>query len=145
MDQDIFERIEQPNYSAMVNLASGYKQFVKAIQKMDDCELLLKLASISPDTCRAISTRLDQVCARPIDEEHENPWDAALATYLWVLSKTDAPLATTGAERLRSCRNCWWSQRLAEEIRESIGHACPSTLDKDAASAFCPKAHISSV
>jgi hypothetical protein len=104
MDTGIFDQIEHSDYSAIVNLASGYKQFVKAIQSMDACKVLQGLASHSVDNCRAISTRLDQVCVRSIDDRYETPWDAALATYLWVLWKTDVQLAVNGAERIRSCR-----------------------------------------
>jgi len=138
MDEGIFERIEHPQYSAMVNLASSYKQFVHALQMMPEATSLMNLANISAEYREAVLTRLDQVCRRKIEERYENPWDAALATYLWVLLNTDTQRADNGVNRVRSCPNCWWSKKLADEAKERVSPAMPLTAVASAGGVASP-------
>jgi hypothetical protein len=139
MIERAFEQIESREYATAVNLASDYKQFLRAMRVNTQCQFLLRLTSISPENRNAVLTRLNELCQRPIDEEFENPWDAALATYLWVLSNIDLHLTAVAVNRVLSCRNCWWSKKLAEQLQDSIGRSEPLTFNAGANTGYFQK------
>jgi len=112
---ELFEAIEGHRFSAVVNVASDLSHFLQAIASTPEFRKLL--ASLSaPDARAGVLERLLQVAAREIDPAYENPWDAALTAYLYLIWRTDKRQALIAANRVLSCANCWWSQKLAQEL-----------------------------
>lgn len=114
MDQ-LFEAIESHRFSAVVNVASDFNHFLQALASTPEFRNLLVSPS-APDARARVLERLLEVAAREIDPAYENPWDAALAAYLYRIWRTDKSQALIAANRVLSCANCWWSQKLAQEL-----------------------------
>jgi len=112
---ELFEAIEGHRFSAAVNAASDLNHFLQAVDSTPEFRKLLVLLPASDARAR-VQERLLEVAATKIDRAYENPWDAALTAYLYLLWKTDKRQALIAANRLLSCVNCWWSQKLAQEL-----------------------------
>ncbi|MFI5455642.1 MAG: hypothetical protein ACHRXM_09340 [Isosphaerales bacterium] len=130
---ELSETIESHRFSAFVNVASDFDHFLQSLASMPETRGLL-IHLTAPSARRIVLERLRAVTVRDIDPEYENPWDVALATYLWVLWTTDASLAALGREHVLSSRNCWWSRKLAESLSQAIpstsAHACTTYYNK---------------
>ena len=57
-----------------------------------------------------------QLAGKEFDTAYENPWDTALAAYLWLLNATEAQRAALAATRVRDCPHCWWAKQVAEQV-----------------------------
>ncbi|MGO9923934.1 MAG: hypothetical protein ACLQIB_55710 [Isosphaeraceae bacterium] len=115
---ELLEAIEGHRFSAVVNVASDLNHFLQALASTPEFRKLLGLLS-APDTREKVLERLLEVAAREIDRAYENPWDAALTAYLYLIWRTDKRQALVAANRILSCANCWWSQKLAQELAAS--------------------------
>jgi len=67
--------------------------------------------------------RVLALSALPAEGEFESEGDAALATYLWLLSQHRRDFAQTVAESLRDRRQFFWARKLAGELRLPDGSA----------------------
>jgi hypothetical protein len=113
MDQQLLTRIESPTISAMVNVVSGFKQFVRAIAALPETKQLVKQVR-SEDDVRRLIQRIIELSAATHDENYEHPNDTALAIYLWVLNVTQPAAARAVTPVVRECHGCWWAPRLAD-------------------------------
>jgi hypothetical protein len=118
MTTDLFERIESHQFSALVNVASGFKQFVKAVNTQDEVQRL-RDAAMSPAASAAISARVEHLVEQISDTSFENPRDVALAVYLLALRGSHAPSLFPAAQRVLALPNCWWARQIADEILSS--------------------------
>jgi hypothetical protein len=99
-----------------VNVVSGDDQFITAISGLDETQRL-SAAMRDADGSVKVLLRIYEITERPIDERYENPWDVALAIYIWLLSQRHPSFAWLAAKRIAGCRNCWWARRVGEKIR----------------------------
>src|SRR5262249_40792507 len=97
MAPDLFAAVEGPPLSAHLNVASGFPQFLRALESRPEVQALLKHLRTREDTVDLLLRVLDLVSA-PSDPQYEHPHDVALAAYLWVLSVSDPSSAKVAAE-----------------------------------------------
>ncbi len=112
---ELLEAIEGHRFSAVVNVASDLNHFLQALASTPEFRKLLVLLSARDDRARVLE-RLLEVAARAVEPAYENPWDAALTAYLYLIWRTDKRQALIAANRVLSCANCWWSEKLAQEL-----------------------------
>jgi hypothetical protein len=114
----VIERIEGHDLSAMVNLASDFRTFVRILGSQPEV-LALAGAMSSEQTTREVFTRAIELAEALTDDTYEHPADAALAAYLWLLSTRDQKLCETVAETVLACKQCWWARKVAERVRDA--------------------------
>ncbi len=115
MQDTVFEKLESDQFAAAMNVVSGMRQFVRGLASAPEVQELLA-STRSRDDSLVIAERFNQVAARQADPDHENPWDVALAAYLWILDRVDPPQASLCAAQALMSSNGWWSRKLAETI-----------------------------
>jgi hypothetical protein len=57
-----------------------------------------------------------RLARRRIDPRYANPWDVALAVYVWALDLKDSPLRIMGAGAAIETLGAWWARKVAEEV-----------------------------
>jgi hypothetical protein len=114
--EELFSAIESHRFSALVNVASNLKTFLRALDAQPEVRSLAG-AMASPEVRSAVLARVAELAAKDFDQGYENPWDSALAAYLWLLSTADPEMAAAAAARIRACSRCWWANKVAEKAQ----------------------------
>jgi hypothetical protein len=115
MNPDRFAVIESPTFSAQVNVASGYNQFLRGLTSATEVRELLAEVKAEDDV-QQVFTRLQEILGNPQDPAYENPYDIAVVAYLWVLRMTNPRLAHDAAERVLAQAGFWWGRKFAEKL-----------------------------
>ncbi|MCI0459535.1 MAG: hypothetical protein L0Z62_21510 [Gemmataceae bacterium] len=116
---EAMEQIESPRFSALVNLASNLRTFLRIVADQPEVQALA-LAMLTPEGIAAVVGRFTALVAQPGEEGYEHPGDAALAAYLWLLGQRDPEQAERAAVALAGAGRCWWARKVAESVhRES--------------------------
>jgi len=113
--EELFSAIESHRFAALVNVASNLKTFLRALDAQPDIRQLAA-AMASLEVRSAVLARLIELAGKDFDQACENPWDSALAAYLWLLSTADPQMGALAAARIRGCPRCWWAKKVAEKI-----------------------------
>lgn len=108
-------QIESPRFSALVNLASNLKTFLRIVADQSEVQALAE-GMKSPEGVAAVAGRIAELAAQPGEEGHEHPADAALATYLWLLGQRDREESERAAAALAGASSCWWARKVAENV-----------------------------
>jgi hypothetical protein len=116
--EELFREIESHRLSALVNVASNFKTFLRALQEQPEVQRLAA-AMQSPDIVKAVAERVAALARTESDPELEHPADAALAAYLWLLSDRDDQSARLAASAVSECARVWWARKVAEQILAS--------------------------
>ena len=116
--ENVFEQIESDRFSALVNIASNYRTFCRALAAQPEIQKLATLMK-SNETRQLVFQRVLELSARPSDQEFENPWDSALAAYIWLLASTDQALAKMAAAKIIESHGYWWAKKVADEVLKS--------------------------
>jgi hypothetical protein len=113
--QEAQQEIESSALATRLNVASGLKTFLRAIQaERAVCELRKML--VARVTQENILSRLIELSRQRIDRRYENPWDTALTIYLWLLSSIDQNLLSLAADIVAQAPQCWWAQKLSSQL-----------------------------
>jgi hypothetical protein len=107
--------IESHSMATRLNVASGLKPFLQSIQTEHAVQELCKTLS-SKEIQEKTFLRLVELSRQCIDREYENPWDTALAIYLWSISSVSYTLSVLAAEIVRQAPQCWWAQKLCKQL-----------------------------
>lgn len=113
--EELFQVVESDRFSALVNLASSYKLFLRALAAQPEVGQLAQ-AMQTGETRKAVCDRALALAEAAGESGREHPADSALAAYLWLLSRADRPLAAAAAARVAKVPGCWWARKLAEEV-----------------------------
>lgn len=115
MVRELFDQIESNETAARVNVASGFKLFLRALTSLPP---YLRLQSLSEkrENSQEVLTRILKLTEVRIDTKFGNPFDTSLVAYLLILRSTYPDFALIGAEAVSRTQNCWWASRVAEEI-----------------------------
>jgi hypothetical protein len=105
--------VESLEFSAIVNVASTFKTFIRLLASQPATQELRELMKDAA-VARQIVKRILVLCKTPCENGLEHPTDAALAAYLWLLSTTYPELATFSAAAVLQCDGCWWARQLAK-------------------------------
>ena len=111
------EEIESVSFAARANIASDLNTFLEVITAHPAVESLQKRLRVKSDIDDLVKLML-HLCNLTIDKRYENPWDSALATYAWILTKVDPEREDIAIHLLRKLKNSWWSSHLAERFLE---------------------------
>lgn len=112
--------IESLDFAARVNIASDLRTFLRVA---GDQESVRTVANeiVSEEKQQRLLFEALRLSRMQVDFRYENPWDSALAVFLWLLSSKVPPLARVAAEAVVQARQCWWALRMAHGIlRESL-------------------------
>ena len=126
--QEAQREIESGSMAIRLNVASGLKTFMRAIQgERAVCELRQML--IAKEMQEHVLSRLIALSRQRIDRRYENPWDTALTIYLWLISSVDQDLLHLAADIVAQAPQCWWAQKLSSQLlREREMQAKSSVL-----------------
>jgi hypothetical protein len=112
---EAMQKIEGARFSAITNLASDFKTFLRILADQPEVKSLAE-AGAHEDVSRQVFERILELAGAPVDGEYEHPADTALAAYRWLLSSEDSHLSASAAEKVLGCKQCWWSSRMAEHV-----------------------------
>lgn len=115
---DAMQDIESPRLCATVNVANTYKTFIRILASQPAVQYIKPLAREATAASKILK-RILELCHAPVEPSLENPADAALAAYLWLLSEANPDLAAFAAEVISQCSKCWWARLLANMTRSS--------------------------
>jgi hypothetical protein len=115
--------IEGRRFAALTNLASNLKTFLRIAAQQSEVEVVSRAMAHEPAVITEVWQRALALAAVPADVEEESEGDAALATYLWLLSNHRRDLALAVASRLGEARLFFWANRLAGSLRAADGSA----------------------
>jgi hypothetical protein len=124
--EEIYGTIESPRFAAKLTIASNLKTFVRAARRE---EVVSQLAALSSET--DLFNRIHELVNERFDDSCQNPLDAAVAVYLWVLWSHNESSARAMAEEIARTENnrWWWAQAMAIDIVNPTGTK-PATLDR---------------
>lgn len=125
---DAFSEIESTVFVAFTNVASDFPTFIRAARQFEGVQVLLNRLE-DEEVREAILDRIWELSDAPVDQSYENPWDAPLAVYLWILDLKDPELALVAAEAASDAPQTWWAGKLAHVILQQ------QTITSDAADA----------
>lgn len=107
--------IESSPMVIRLNVVSGLKTFLLAMQSENAvCDLRQMLGS--KEKQELVLSRLVELSRQRIDRRYENPWDTALAIYLWLLSSAQKDLLALAAEIVAQAPQCWWAKKLSDQL-----------------------------
>jgi hypothetical protein len=112
------EKIEGHSFAAIVNLASDLRTFLRILASQPEVHALAA-AMRSDDVTLEVFRRVTDLARSPSEEPYEHPADAAMAAYLWLLDRRERELSEIAAEMVLGCERCWWSKKLAEQLRDT--------------------------
>src|SRR5262249_17772083 len=109
-------RIEAPRFSAIVNLASDLRTFLRIVGAQPEIHVLAR--EMNTEGVRAaVLERIRALVAVPSEEGQEHPSDAALAAYLWLLANLEKQPADSAAALIVTGQQFWWARKVAQTIR----------------------------
>jgi hypothetical protein len=110
--------IEAPTFSALVNLASDVKTFLRILTAQPEVQALAAGMNAGA-ALEAVRGRLRVLTDTSAEDGYEHPADAAMAAYLWLVSQKDPPGGVIAAERVLRCKQCWWARKVADHVRSA--------------------------
>ena len=113
--QEAQQEIESSAMATRLNVASGLKTFLRAIQGERAVCALRKMLDATA-TQENILSRLIELSRQRIDRRYENPWDTALTIYLLLISSVDQSLLILAADIVAQAPQCWWAQKLSSQL-----------------------------
>jgi hypothetical protein len=115
MEKILFEAIEHPNFSAQLNVVSGYRQFVRALTSAPELQELIGSIKVEDDV-EDVLKRLVLCTKAPCEPGYEHPHDVALAAYLVVLNQLASPTSVRAGTVVKQCVGCHWARKVAEQL-----------------------------
>jgi hypothetical protein len=115
---EAMHKIESDGFSAVVNLASSLKTFLRIVADQPEIQSLSREMNSSKVTAEVFRRTMDLVMS-PAEAEFEHPADAAIAAYIWLISNQDQKYAEIAAETVLDCPQFWWARKVADEIRSA--------------------------
>jgi len=113
--QEAQRQIESDSMAIRLNVASGLKTFMRAIQG-ERAVYELRQMLVAKETQEHVLSRLIELSGQRIDRRYENPWDTALTIYLWLISSVDQNLLALSADIVAQAPQCWWAQKLSRQL-----------------------------
>ncbi len=114
---DAMQAIDSDRISALTNLASNVKTFLRIAAGQPEIHALLGILANNPAAASQVSAHALELTAAPADPDREHPADAALAVYLWLLGNHAPEFGALATAILREDGRFFWARRLAEQCR----------------------------
>lgn len=107
--------IESPYFSGHINIASRFADVASLLAQQKPVRVLMTYAE-EPREAAELLVHVVNLCKRSFDVRYENPWDAALTAYLWILQQKHPEFAGLAAERIAHATHTWWAGKLARHL-----------------------------
>jgi hypothetical protein len=120
--------VESDAFSAQANLASGWTIFRAALLENATTTRLSSILRDSPKNVETIVNRVQALVNAQIDHRYANPYDVALAAYLWSLSAVDPGTARIAAEIVLGARQTWWARETASALLATLVADAPRAM-----------------
>jgi hypothetical protein len=115
---EAMKSIEGDRFSALVNLASGLRTFLRIAADQPEVRSLSGEMQ-APEVTARVFERVLELSSAPAQQGCEHPADAAIAVYLWLLGSRDGDYAEFAAETVIGCNHFWWARKVAEGVKKS--------------------------
>jgi hypothetical protein len=108
--------LESINFGAILSIASTPSGFVAMMKRQPEYRQLVKATEEDFEVKSALIKRIGSLVSQAIDERYINPWDTALATYIYALCASDPDTAFLAARLVRDAPNVFWAQYAADAV-----------------------------
>lgn len=112
---EAIREFESHEFVARLSAASDLRTFLRAANQEPAVQSVLReLASV--DAQGKVLERCIELGRESVDPRYQNPWDSALAVYLWLLQLTNNAAAQAAAEVVGQAPQLWWARVIARQI-----------------------------
>ncbi len=115
-----FEEIESVKFSAVMNAASGFRNFHNALAEDDTVRAIIFHMRQNPHDSSNVITRFLDLLDKNDNPEFAHPYDAALAGYLYILKDVSPQRALYVARHALKNQQLWWTKKLAEQVQRTV-------------------------
>lgn len=112
----LFSEIESTSFFVRVNVANRIETVIEAIYSEPVALELISAVVASREDRIEVLNRIGDLAHLEVDRRYSNPWDAALATYVWALGLSDSELGFIAARLADQVINGWWAKRVARRF-----------------------------
>lgn len=112
----LFLEIESSEFASRLNLASGERLFMWSLTTDPAVNRLERELEDDANNSLILLGRIQQLVRLEFDFRYENPHDAALSAYCWVLAQFDRSIGRIGAHLVASAKQTWWAHKVAEIV-----------------------------
>jgi hypothetical protein len=120
---EAMQMIEGHRFAALTNRASNLKTFLRIAAQQAEVEALSRAMANDPAVVSQVLQRALALAALPADGDREHEADAALATYLSLLSEHRRELAQMAAGSLPEPGHFFWARKVAGDLQTADGSA----------------------
>lgn len=116
-----FKEFESNEFSAKVNIASGFRMFEEIIKK--DTSFNFFVSAIHDrgmgfaNGPEIVLRRIDELINTEFDHKYENPYDTALAVYAMALEHDNHEAGMCAAQMLNDAKQIWWTRKVINKIQ----------------------------
>jgi|GEM_PF-6871341 len=118
--ETLFQMVESAEFEAEVNLASTPRVFWSILSASQAFQELLAYLHEDPSNVIRVMQRAKVLVEIDVDPRFANPYDTALAAYVWALTKEEPPLARIAAEIALTANQTWWAREVAEIVLKPL-------------------------
>ena len=111
------KEIESIEFAARVNIASDLDTFLRAIATEPSVRSLRQRSLTDPSMIDSLFKVMRHLIDSDFDPKYENPMDAALSTYGWIIASGRPDLEGLVGDLVGSLRNSWWANQLGNHYR----------------------------
>ena len=113
---DDLATIESRQFSAELNVVSSTEAFYRVLSRNPVVVRVLDELRASGELLEELAGRVLDLCAVSTDPRYENPYDAALAAYLWLAHYSSEGLTRSLATTVDGTSRTWYAKKLAFRI-----------------------------
>ncbi len=117
---ELMEQIEGRRFDAYLNAASGLSVLRMALEDSPFLRDLIAELQAHPENAQRVSQRISDLLKTA--DQPDYSFDAALAAYLFALSRVDSALTHKAIEAILQTPQLWWARRLAQHLQTQIAH-----------------------
>jgi hypothetical protein len=114
-----FRIIESRELAAKLGVASDFRTFILAVQRLPQVRTLLRHLR-KRSGAEQVLRRIIQLAGAETDYRYTSPWDTALTIYLWTLNLRRHDLGVAASLIIASRRGLRWSGSLARRIMSEV-------------------------
>jgi len=132
--EELMRQIESDSYAIRLGVASGKSIFMDLLEESPELGELLRFLRSDVKAPSNVLNRIRAISAISIDYRYENPYDIALAAYVFSLHFFSRALAGFAAEIAFAAPLTWWAREIARYVLEISGYqdatSTAATLEK---------------
>jgi hypothetical protein len=121
--ETFFEQVESDKFSAEINVASGFKVFLYALEINETLKNLIEYLKENSECSEKVVERFLNVLADEGNLGFVHPHDAALAGYLYVINKVNPTLAAGLVGLVWDMGRAWWTKQYVSYLWRELNRA----------------------